>query len=206
MFTIDEESHDLGLLQEGEIGRNGPLFQEQDGQSFLERCTWRSRHGGCRCRRRSSPRIRPPSHYRPRWPYRRSTTTNVEINDLTAPPVHSSSSVVTCWSQYYGWVQWYDPAGNPNPMSVHHSATSYKTYYFGAYKQYSQSFIANCGEANTRHRIYYWSGFWFEWKKHWDSLVTPWHWQAVTKGSVLRERMVAYDDDWGYTRAGRFRN
>lgn len=200
-FSIDEQSRDIGFVQDGTIGRNGPLLDDREGQSFLEIYL--------AITPQEVPVPRPIVASHPagtplplEMEHRKITTDVVRATGLTAPP--TIAAVVTCWSKYYGWVQWYDPAGNPNPMTVHHSLKSYVTWTFGDRKRYSQSFVANCGDQNAHHRIYY--GNIFGWKKHWDSLIIPWHWQAKTKGSVKRDRMVRYDAGWGYTRAGRFRN
>ena len=130
------------------------------------------------------------------------TSEVVRVTGLTVPA--TAAPTVTCWSKHYGWVQWYDPAGSPDPMTVHHSQKSYATWTFGDRKRYTNSFVVNCGNQNARHRIYY--GNIYGWKKHWDSLIIPGHWQAKTKGSIKRDRMVRYDAGWGYTRSGRFHN
>lgn len=201
VFTIDEQSRDLGFVQDGATGRNGPLLDDREGSSFLD--VYLAITPPDVAVPREIVDSHPAGTPLPAEMQRRKVTTDVvRVGGLTAPT--TTAATITCWSKYYGWVQWYDPAGNPNPMSVHHPWKTYWAKVFGGRKQYSNSFVANCGNANARHRIYYWTGH--DWKKHWDSVIIPGHWQAKTKGSVLRWRKVTYDEGWGYTRAGRFRN
>jgi hypothetical protein len=201
-FTIDEGSREPGLLQIGAVDRNAPLVEDVDELGYL--------NAYLAITPRSVPvpelvvQTHPSSVPLPaELAFRTVTADPVRISGLRAPGATVASGV-NCWSKYYDWVQWYDAAGNPNPMSVHHTDWTYSTFYYGGKKRFSDSFIANCGNANVRHRIYYYNGSTY--KKHWDSVVIPWHWEAVHKGSVHRHRKVVVNSGWGYTRSGRFHN
>jgi hypothetical protein len=121
----------------------------------------------------------------------------------------------SCTSTYYPWFDWHDAAV---------VGLAPKTYYssdFGGRVRYAGSYIYNCTPPGSpswlwaRHRIYYYSGV-FGYIKHFEGKVPPGHWQEETKGSVKRYRKVAYDDGWDsspncgldckYTREGRFHN
>lgn len=196
-FTIDEQSRDYGFQQAGEVGRNGPVIDDAQERSYLEA------YLAITPRTVEVPQLIVDSHptgvpLPAELAFRKITTGAVRATGLTAPT--SASNAVPCNYQHYNWVQWYDPAGGFHPSK------SYKTQTFGAKKEFADSLVVNCGDSNIRHRVYYWSTWHFAYVKHWDSVVTPFHWQAKEKGSVLRDRLVHYDAGSDYTRAGRFHN
>ncbi|WP_020522003.1 hypothetical protein [Catelliglobosispora koreensis] len=202
-FTIDEKSRDYGLSQDGEVGRNQPVLNEKEERSYLEA------YLTITPRTVAVPKLIVDSHPSGKpvpadLAYRRITTSPVYATGLTAPNV--SVAAVSCYYQHYDWVQWYDPAGSPDPDSQFHAAKNFEASDFGGMREFADSLIVNCGPANVRHRIYWYSVIDGVYYKHWDSVVTPNHWQAKEKGSVLRWRYVRVDAGWGYTRAGRFHN
>lgn len=216
-FTIDDQTREYGMLQEGQMDRTGPL-PHRDGESLLAIYL------------AITPRSLPvpealladaPPDVVAQARATRTITSSPQVATGVALPLTAPTPVSfaqTCFSTYYDWWDWFDGAD---------VGMVPKTYYassFGDKKRYADSYVFNCtpggspGWLTARHRVYYKNVF-GNYKKHHDADIAPGHWQATHKGSSVRRwRRVTYSDNWNaspscgglvdidckYTRHGRF--
>lgn len=197
-FSRDSQSGDFGLDQLGPMDRSGPVVREPDSGLLVAYLA-------------ATPRWvpvpslllqeRPNDPTPPEMAYRTVTTAPVKVEGLTAPV--SAQASRTCWDLYWNSYNWYDIAGYPEPNSQFWDERAYYSSNFGGMKEFSDSYVAACGDP-VHHRIYYKSGG--NYHKQFDHTVPNGFWQAVHRGSVLRYRKVLYDAAFGVTRNGRFHN
>lgn len=211
-FTLDVESGDLGLHQEGMLDRNGPIVRDTSGGLLAAYLTM-------------TPATLPvPRDLLSELAYGfptpsalagRTVVPGPVRADRLAVPAGTSSSTHTCTQTNYAWYDWHDSA-IPGMTPA-----TYTTSMFGGKRRYTDSYVANCtvGEDYlwARHRIYYMNGL-GNYKKQYELKVKPLHWDSQSEGSIKRWRRVIYDDAWNsnvhcgeltghlcqYTREGRF--
>lgn len=214
VFSYDEASGDLGLLQQGRLGATTPIARGEIG-SLLEVYLDLAPDGLAIPEELLSEASR-LKHLAERIKHRGVAAGCVSAAGLELPvaaPVQPREGQ-SCSSTYYSWWDWHDAAA---------PGLAPKCYYaseFGGKRRYSESYVFNCvpegspGWLWARHRIYYKNAF-GNYVNQFEGKVPPGHWQAKTKGSVKRWRRVCYDEGWDslptnsslkYTREGRFTN
>lgn len=199
VFNVDSRSGDFGLIQTGPVNRSGPLLRDPGSGLLAAYLSITPPSVAVPYQLLPPPGTPTP----PELAKRQISSMPVVAGNLTAPV--STQASLTCWDLYFNSYNWYDVAGYPNPTSVWHDATTnYVSNFYGSMKEFSDSYVGNCGSGPVRHRVYYKEAG--SYHKHHDASINSGYWQAVHKGSVIRWRKVSYDAGDGYTRNGRFHN
>jgi hypothetical protein len=211
VFTVDEISTEYGLLQQGQMGRNGPVAAGTTRGLLVTYLAITPRD--VPVPERLLAEHPTGTQLPPELASRTIAPGPVFATDLAAPP--APMAVQGCFDTYYGWFDWHDPA------AVGMAPKTYGSSGFGGKFHYTDSYVANCTSGPSylwaRHRIYYKNAF-GNYVKHYESKVPPLTWEAKSKGSLVkRYRKVTYDDGWNsspscgslthpcrYTREGRF--